>query len=88
MGHLHLLLDQMGLDKMGLDEMGINPVYSPPLFASKNGQVLMTTGSLSSQETQVTKTRNSTTNPAVTCVMSVRAYAKSSSLTAGTVSLP
>jgi len=24
MGHLHLLLDEMGLDKMGLDEMGIN----------------------------------------------------------------
>jgi len=22
MGHLHLLLDEMGLDKMGLDEMG------------------------------------------------------------------
>jgi len=30
MGHLHLLLDEMGLDEMGLDEMGINPtkVYS------------------------------------------------------------
>ena len=24
MGHLHLLLDEMGLDEMGLDEMGIN----------------------------------------------------------------
>ena len=24
MGHLHLLLDDMGLDEMGLDEMGIN----------------------------------------------------------------
>ena len=24
MGHLHLLLDKMGLDEMGLDEMGIN----------------------------------------------------------------
>ena len=24
MGHLHLLLDEMGLDKMGVDEMGIN----------------------------------------------------------------
>ena len=24
MGHVSILLDQMGLDKMGLDEMGIN----------------------------------------------------------------
>jgi len=24
MGHLHLLLDKMGLDEIGLDEMGIN----------------------------------------------------------------
>jgi len=24
MGHLHLLLDEMGLDEIGLDEMGIN----------------------------------------------------------------
>ena len=25
MGHVSILLDEMGLDKMGLDEMGINP---------------------------------------------------------------
>ena len=24
MGHVSILLDEMGLDKMGLDEMGIN----------------------------------------------------------------
>ena len=24
MGHLHLLLDEMGLDEMGLDEMGLD----------------------------------------------------------------
>ena len=29
MGHLHLLLDEMGLDKMGLDEMGINLPTQP-----------------------------------------------------------
>ena len=27
MGHLHLLLDEMGLDEMGLDEMGINRIH-------------------------------------------------------------
>ena len=26
MGHLHLLLDEMGLEEMGLDKMGINHV--------------------------------------------------------------
>ena len=26
MGHVSILLDEMGLDKMGLDEMGINPL--------------------------------------------------------------
>ena len=26
MGHVSILLDEMGLDKMGLDEMGINPI--------------------------------------------------------------
>ena len=29
MGHLHLLLDEMGLDKMGLDEMGTNRTKMP-----------------------------------------------------------
>ena len=28
MGHLHLLLDEMGLDEMGLDEMGINRFFT------------------------------------------------------------
>ena len=28
MGHVHILLDEMGLDEMGLDEMGINRVDS------------------------------------------------------------
>jgi len=27
MGHLHLLLNEMGLDEMGLDEMGIKLKY-------------------------------------------------------------
>ena len=31
MGHLHLLLDEMGLDEMGLDEMGINHVFMDQL---------------------------------------------------------
>jgi len=32
MGHLHLLLDEMGLDKMGLDEMGINPCIHTSMY--------------------------------------------------------
>ena len=33
MGHVSILLDEMGLDKMGLDEMGINRLNK--LLASK-----------------------------------------------------
>ena len=29
MGHVSILLDEMGLDKMGLDEMGINQYFTP-----------------------------------------------------------
>ena len=29
MGHLHFLLDEMGLDKMGLDEMGWHQMTTP-----------------------------------------------------------
>ena len=28
MGHVSILLDEMGLDKMGLDKMGINPQFN------------------------------------------------------------
>ncbi len=28
MGHVHILLDKMGLDEMGLDKMGIN-LFTP-----------------------------------------------------------
>ena len=32
MGHVSILLDEMGLDKMGLDEMGINPQSNSALL--------------------------------------------------------
>ena len=30
MGHIHFLLDKMGLDEMGLDEMALNLVLRVP----------------------------------------------------------
>ena len=34
MGHVSILLDEMGLDKMGLDEMGINLRKDSKMFSN------------------------------------------------------